>query len=437
MSIDERKQLDRSIRRQLRWGAIVFIALIGGIGGWSATASISGAVIAPGTVIVKSSKKRVQHAEGGIVREIKVREGDVVRRRQVLFRLDDTKVKAELDIARNRLFEALVKRNRLLAEREQLTEFAITTDIKALAGSSEKLQAVESVQRNLIMTRKEMRTNQKAQLVERIAQFEQEIEGLKKQRDAKNEESSILSSEIVNLTSLHDQGLSPVARLNALRRAKSDVDYELGQILARIGQAGGKISEARLKILETDERYRNNTLTQLEEIESKLLELKERNLALEDRLFRLEILSPRPGQVHELQIHTVGAVIAPGEVLAHIVPKADDLVIEARVRLIDVDNVRVGQEADVRFTSFNFRTTPSIKARVVSLSPDQIVEERTGEAYFKARIALDASDRTKLGSNVIVAGMPAEVMITTQPRTVLNYLVQPLTDQINRAFREE
>ena len=437
MSIDEHHELDRSIQRQLRWGMVVLIALVGGIGGWSASASINGAVIAPGTVIIKSNKKRVQHAEGGIVRTIKTAEGAIARRGQVLFQLDDTKVKAELDIARNRLFEALVKRNRLLAEREQLIDFAVTSEIKAIAGTSKKLGSVVSVQRNLIITRKEMRTNQKAQLAQRIAQFDKEIEGLKKQRDAKNEESSILRDEITNLTALYKQGLSPVARLNALRRAKSDVDYELGQILARIGQAGGKISEARLQILETDERYRNDTLTQLEETESKLLELKERTLALEDRLFRLRILAPLPGQVHELKIHTIGAVIAPGEVLAYIVPKAEDLIIEARIRLIDVDNVRVNQEANVRFTSFNFRTTPSIKARVASLSPDQIVEERSGEAYFKARVVLDEADRAKLGNNVVVAGMPAEVMITTKPRTVLNYLMQPLTDQINRAFREE
>lgn len=437
MSTNGNRKFSGSTRRQLYGGGLVLVLLVGGIGGWSAIAKISGAVIAPGTVIVKSNKKRVQHAEGGIVRQINVDEGSSVKRGQVLFRLDGTRVRAELDIVRNRIFEALVKRDRLIAEREGRNEFKLMSHLKEFGRGADQIRAIVAVQRDLIVTRKEMRTNQKAQLRQRIAQYQREIEGLERQRKAKDEEAEILNGEIKNLTSLYEQGLSPVARLNALRRERSDVEYELGQILARIGQAGGRISEAEFKILETDERYRNDTLRQLEEVEGTWLELRQRRLALEDRLNRLDVVAPRSGRLHELKIHTVGAVISPGEVLAQVVPDTDELEIEARVRTIDIDNVRIGQAAHVRFTSFNMRTTPTIAATVVGLSPDQIVEDRTGNVYFRARIALDAKDRERLGSKVIVTGMPAEVFITTAQRTVISYLVQPLQDQIYRAFRED
>lgn len=425
-----------SLRRHLLVGLAVTTLLIGGVGGWSAFASISSAVIASGKVVVESNSKLVQHAEGGIVGEIAVRDGDRVEAGDLLVRLDGTATKANLAIITKQMNELETRRSRLRAERDDQRELVFPEGLEERARASGEFDSLEG-ERKLFQARFATLSGQREQLRERITQTHDEIAGLTAQRDAKAREIELTQQELELLSGLREKKLVPVTQYMALEREAAKVQGEHGQLIAEIARTEGRVSETQLQVLQLDKEFRETVLGELRTVEAELAELAERRVAALDQLRRLEIQAPQSGVVHQLAIHTRGGVITPGQALMQIVPQNDALIVEARVAPGDIDQVRSGQDAVIHFTAFNQRTTPQLNATLYSVAADLTEDERSGDQYFLARLRLSEAEMTRLGALKLSPGMPAEVFIQTGARSALSYLVKPFEDQLSRAFREE
>ncbi len=425
-----------SLRRHLLVGLTITAVLIGGVGGWSAFASISSAVIASGKVVVESNIKLVQHAEGGIVGEIAVRDGDRVEAGDLLVRLDGTATKANLAIVTKQMNELETRRTRLIAERDSSTELVFSQHLREQANASGEFDLLEG-ERKLFQARLITLSGQREQLQERITQTHDEISGLTSQRDAKTREIELTEKELKMMQGLKDKKLIPVTQYMALEREAVKIQGEHGQLTAEIARTEGRISETQLQVLQLDKEFREAVLGELRSVEAELAELAERRVAALDQLRRLEIQAPQSGMIHQLAIHTRGGVITPGEALMQIVPQGDDLIVEARVAPADIDQIQIGQAAVIHFTAFNQRTTPQLDATLYSVAADLTEDERSGDQYFLARLRLSEAELARLGALKLSPGMPAEVFVQTGARSALSYLVKPFEDQLSRAFREE
>ena len=425
-----------SLRRHLLVAGVVVLLLAGGLGAWAGLSEISSAVVANGVVVVESNVKRVQHREGGIVREIKARDGDLVAAGDLLLRLDDTVTRASLAILSRQLDELHAQAARLAAERDSAADISFPEALMRRAGEP-AIRAAISGQQALLEARRASLKGRKEQLREQIGQFEKQVEGLKVQQLSKEEEIELIARELGDLETLFAKALIPASRIYALRRDRARLVGERGGFIAQIAQAKEAISERRTQILQIEEDVRAEVLQQLQDTRSHIAQLTERENAAMDELRRVDIRAPRSGYVHQLAVHTVGGVIGPGETAMLIVPREDLLIIEARIEPTDVDRLSRDQPVVVRFPNFNQQTTPELQARVLSVSADLEVDRATGLSYYTARLALGDGEKEKLGGNVIVPGMPVEAFIVAGDRTVLSYLLKPLADQITHAFREE
>jgi HlyD family secretion protein len=426
-----------SIQRYMIVGAIMFGCVTLGIGGWAATTQLSGAVIAQGVVVVDSSVKKVQHATGGIVGELRVREGDRVNAGDILIRLDETQTLANATIVTKNLDELLARQARLEAERDgaDQTVFPKALLQRTKDSSSEADRAIAAEQK-LFDLRRQARSGQKAQLKERSAQLQNEIKGYMGQVEAKQKEVDLIHQELEGVRDLWQKRLVPITRLTSLERDTARLEGERSQLDGMIAQSKGKIAEIELQIIQLDQDLRTEVGKDLIETHSKLSELAERKIAAVDQLNRIDIRAPQSGRVHELTVHTVGGVIAPGEQVMLIVPDADALAVEVKIAPRDIDQVYVGQTAIMRFAAFNQKTTPEIDGEISVVSADIMQEQRTGASYYSARVMLTPEELAKLGSAKLVPGMPVDVFVKTQGRTALSYLVKPLRDQAERAFKE-
>ncbi|GGF69100.1 HlyD family type I secretion periplasmic adaptor subunit [Azorhizobium oxalatiphilum] len=425
----------RSVRRHLMAGGLVAVLLVGGVGGWAAATTLAGAVVASGTAVVDSYVKKVQHPTGGVVGEIAVTEGQRVRAGEVVMRLDATQARASLAIQSKRVVEFTARRARLEAERDDLAQI-VFPDWLLRADMPEATAAVHS-ERSLFAARRAARLGRQAQLRERIAQSRHEIEGLKAQEAAYDRGLVVLEKEIADLRPLLAKGIVNVQRLNSLETQAATFGGERGEKIAYQAQAAGRIAEAELQILQIDQDLRTEVGQELRDVDAQLGEAVERRVAAEDQLRRIDLIAPQDGVVHQLSVHTVGGVIAPGDIIMSVVPTADRLAVEARIRPQDIDQVQVGQSALLRLSAFNAHTTPELGGTVTQVAADQTEDSRTGQLYYLVRIALPASELQRMAGQPLLPGMPIEVFITTGARTALSYLVKPLYDQINRAFREE
>jgi membrane fusion protein, type I secretion system len=430
------KSSARSLNRHLLVGILIIIALIGGVGGWAAFASVSGAIIAQGTVVVESSVKRLQHRDGGIIGEILVRNGDRVSAGDLLVRLDDTLTRANLAIVTKQMDELMARQARLETERNNDAAIAFPDDLLA-RDSEPHLEKALAGEATLFFARRTIQANQKEQLRFRVGQLDEEIVGLTAQRDAKISEIALIAQELEGLGKLYEQGLVPITRVLALQRQEARLEGEKGQLIAQIARTRGQISEIELQLTQLDQNLLTEVVQELRDVQTKIVELVERKVAAEDELKRVEIRSPRSGFVHQLSVNTVGGVISPGETFALIVPEEDKLIVEARVDPVNIDQIQVGQNANLRFSAFNQRTTPEIEGIVQTLSADLSQDQTTGQPYYLIRIRIEEAELEKLGGKNIVPGMPVEAFIQTAERTVISYLIKPLSDQIMRAFREE
>lgn len=427
-----------SIQRYLLAGTILVFLVTFGIGGWAATTELSSAVIAPGVLVVDSSVKKVQHPTGGVIGELRVRDGDRVRAGDILVRLDETQTRAAATIITKSVDELLARQARLETERDNIPELNFPAALldRARDPASDAARAI-AAERSLFDLRRQAREGQKSQLKERSLQLQEEIKGYQGQVEAKKKEVDFVQQELEGVRTLWQKNLVPISRLTALERDAARIEGERSQLSGLIAQAKGKTAEIQLQIIQIDQDLRSEVGKDLVEARSKISELAERKIAAVDQLQRIDIRAPQNGVVHQLSVHTVGGVIAPGEQIMLIVPDADTLAVEVKIQPQDIDHIHVGQLAILRLSAFNQRTTPEITGAVSMISPDLTQDQRTGTSFYTARIALKPEELERLGSVKLIPGMPADAFIQMGGRTALSYLMKPLRDQAARAFKEK
>ncbi|MEH3148605.1 MAG: HlyD family type I secretion periplasmic adaptor subunit [Methylobacterium frigidaeris] len=427
----------RDTRRSLtRHGLAVLavLALTSAAGAWTAATELSGAIIATGSLVVETNIKKVQHPTGGVVADLLVQEGTRVAAGDLLIRLDATTARATYDSVSKSLWELSARTARLEAERDGLDAVRFPADV--LEAGPEVARIVEG-EGTLFRFRAEARAGQSAQLRERIGQLRDEIRGLTEQAEAKEHESTIIQREYEGVQDLWKKNLIQLARVTALERDISRLKGERGVLVATIAQTRGKISETELQIIQLEQNLRSEAGKELAEIRARAATLAEQKITAYDQLQRIEIRSPQAGSVHELAVHTRGGVITPGEPVMLIVPAADSLVVEVRVAPQDIDRLRIGQPAGLRFPGFDQRTTPELAGTVTRIAADVSEDKRTGVFYYLVRLSVASGDLARLGAATLMPGMPVEAFIRTADRTVLSYLTKPLADQARRAFREK
>jgi HlyD family secretion protein len=435
MSDVQPKGARRSIRLHLIVGLAVVIVLAGGFGGWASTVQISGALIAPGAVVVDSNVKKVQHPTGGVVGEVRVRDGDVVKAGDIVVRLDDTVTRASLAIVVKTLNGLYARAARLEAEQRGETKLTFPPQLTDRA-SDPDVQNVMVSESKLFEVRVHGRAGQKAQLRERVLQLNEEIGGLAAQEAAKDKEIALIEKELVGVRSLYEQHLVQLTRLTTLERDAARLNGERAQYIASRAQAKGKITETELQIIQVDKDMVSEVSKDLRETNDKIGEFVERKVTAEDQLRRVDIRAPQDGMVLQNNVHTVGGVITAGDAMMMIVPQADDLSVEAKVDPKDIDKLQIGQKTLMRLSAFNQRTTPELNGLVTRVSADVTTDQRTGQSYYTIRVSLPPAEVARLGDVKLIPGMPVEAFVQTGDRTMLSYLLKPLNDQLMRSFRE-
>ncbi len=412
-------------------GGLLIVLLVIGCGTWAVWARLEGAVIAHGALKVDQNLKEIQHRDGGIVRSISIRQGDFVKEGQILLTLEDLQIKAELLIVRAQLMEMLGRRARLLAERDDLKKIEFPSELDDVLWSD-----IRNGETHLFTGNKVGRDSRKEQLDLSIDQTGEEIRGMEARRAAKQEEIELVGTEREKLLALFEKKIVDYSRIYTANREWARLLGERGEIDASIARAKVRASEIKLQVLAIDQTASTEAQRELRGVEARISELRERKVAVEDRLDRTEIRAPVSGYVNELFVHTVGGVTTPAAKIATIVPENAELRVEVKISPVDIDQVREGQPARIRLTAFNRNTTPELHGRVAMVSPASARDPVSGQEYYFAQIRILEEGMDYLGGVRLVPGMPAEVYVSTQERTALSFLAKPFTDQMNRAFRE-
>lgn len=384
-----------SVRGHLIVGAALVASVVGDVGGWAAVTDIFGAVIAPGLVVVDSNVKTVQHQLGGSVSEILVDNGDRVAAGQVMVRLDPTIAQASLAIVNKRLMGLNVRGARLWAERDGTDRMTLP---KLDGVEVPEVQRVFAAERRVFNLRRAAPVGQKAQLGQRIAQFDAEIDGLNAQLNAKVKEMALMHRELESARGLWAKKLTSIAKITAFDREATRLEGQCGKLMMTIAARRGRISEMELKIIQIDRNLAGEVAKELREIDASKGELAERKIAAKDRLPRMTIRVSHAGFVHQSKVRTVDGVIKPGETLMLVVPTSDKLTIEARVAPRDIDQLSAGQATLLRFSAFNQRTTPELTGTVESISADVTTDDRTGVRFYTARVEVSANQLQRLGT---------------------------------------
>jgi HlyD family secretion protein len=412
------------------------LLLVGAVGGWAAITELAGAVIAQGLLVVDSNVKKIQHPTGGVVGEVRVRDGDHVKAGDIVVRLDETQTRANLAIVTKSLDEFAARRARDEADRDDADAVVFPNELLNRMSEPDVAHAVNG-ERRLFEIRRRAREGLKAQLKERILQFLEEINGLETQKNARIEQIEWIKKELEGVRDLWKSNLIPYTRLTSLEREASRLDGERGQLIAQIAQAKGKINETRLQIIQVDQNMSAEVGEDLAEIRAKTAELVEKKVAAEDQLKRIDIRASQDGAVMQSTVHTVGGVIMPGDPIMLIVPETDVLMVEAKIAPQDIDQIRLGQTAALRLTAFNQRTTPELNGTVSRISADVTQDQKTGAYYYTVRISVPDNEVSRLEGLKLIPGMPVDAFIESGRRTVISYLVRPISDQIAKAFREK
>ena len=421
----------------IRFGLVCVLLLGGGFGTWAATATLSGAIIASGKLRVETNRQVVQHPDGGVVGEILVRDGDTVAAGDVLLRLDDTLLRSELSALEGQLYEIIARRGRL--EAAQIDAAAVEFDpelVEAAALDPEVDKLIEG-QRALFDAKRESTAKEMEVLGEKILQLREQITGAEAELTALQRQSELIGEELADQQTLLAKGLAQASRVLGLEREASRLEGDAGQLRSRVAQLKGEISEIEIERLRKTANDREEAITESRELGFRELELKQKRLQLRERLSRLDLRAPRPGTVHDMLVHALQSVVRAAEPVLYIVPSDTELVVDARIEPINIDQIHRGQEAVLRFSAFNSRTTPEIFGVVHNVAPDTVDDARTQEPFYKAEVALKEGELAKLDEQQLIPGMPVEVYIRTSERTPLNYMVKPITDYFNRAMRED
>ncbi len=438
MSIKDQPQNtpDQEIKKYQRLGLFFLLLLVGGIGGWAAFASLQGAVIASAQITVKSNLKRVQHLEGGIVSEILVKDGDKVEAGQTVLRLDTTKDLANLASLDANLNEQLARKARLSAERDKKQTITFPEMLVKKAENSAEIAKILKGQNNLLKARQASISGQTSQLKQRTEQLNEAIKGITAQVASKKSQLTFIRKELTDLQSLQDKGLVPQNRILALQREEARLQGEAGELVASTARTKVQISETEIQILQVEKDHLSSILTELRETTTQANQLTEQRTALADKLKRMTIIAPKSGIIHQLAVHTIGGVVAPGDPVLMIVPQNSELIFAARVNPQDIDQVFKGQKANVHLSAFDQRTTPEVTGVVTLVSAETTQDQPNTPPYYKVHVELPKDQMARIKNIELVPGMNAEVFIQTKSRLVFEYLLQPLTDQIRRTMRE-
>jgi HlyD family type I secretion membrane fusion protein len=417
-------------------GFAVALLSIGGFVGWATFAPLAEAVVASGMIKVDSSRKQIQHLEGGIVKEILVRDGDRVRQGEILIRLDETRAAASLAIVRDGYDAAIAQEARLIAEREG-SEYIKFPDTLLARTDDPKVAEIIKAQRAVLDARRQAVSGQTQILEKQVAHLREDISGLKAQISAKGRQLAFVHDELQSVRKLLKKGLSGKQRVLELEREVARLQGERAEHQSEIAAAEAQISAKELEIHQVSNSFRENVVNELKQVQGEIFDFRERLNAAEHVFSQTEVRSPVDGVVVGSGVHTIGGVVSPGETLLQLVPLNDELIVEARVDPQDIDKVRLGLPAGVKFTAFNQRTTPELAGTLSYVSADALHDQQANTSYFVARIEVAEDEVERLGERQLQPGMMADVFIRTGERTMADYLLQPIRDSFRRAWLEE
>ncbi|MEM8578613.1 MAG: HlyD family type I secretion periplasmic adaptor subunit [Pseudomonadota bacterium] len=426
-----------STRAPVLFGLFGLIVLFGGFAYWATTSVIAGAIIAPGQIEVDRNRQIVQHPDGGVVDDILVSEGAAVEAGDVLMRLDARQLRSRLAIVEGQLFELMARRGRLEAERDGAEELVFDPLLMTEAAQRPDVQELIDGQRTLFFARAESVAKEAEQLAKRADQIGSQIGGIEAQQASLAVQLDLIQEELEDQTTLLERGLAQASRVLALQRQTAQLEGQLGELAASKAQAEGRITEIELETIKLRTQRREEAITRLRDLRYRELEFAEQRAALVEDVAAMDIRAPVSGIVYGLTVQTPRSVIRPADPILFLIPQDRPLVIAAQVDPIHIDQVLVGQSVNLRLTALDQRTTPELVGQVTLVSADAFEDERVGLTYYRAEIALSPGEIDKLAEGqVLIPGMPVESFIRTADRTPLGYLVKPVQDYFNRAFRE-
>lgn len=413
------------------FGLTVILMLFGIFGGWAAFAPLAESSVTVGTISADLDKKTLQHLEGGVIESIHVKDGDEVKKGDMLLKLKDVHIKSQLDIYKAQYDDASALYARLVAQRDGLGSVVYPEELQN--------ESMKKEQNSIFYETKKSIEDEKIISQNRVVQLENQIEGLTSLMEAKKSRLASIKEEIVEWEELFRQKLVDKLKIRELSREQNSIEGDISQTESEIAKLKEAINEARNQQLLREKEFRKEMLNELVAAKSALFDLKSKIVSIEDTLLRTNIIAPIDGTVVGLNLHTVGGVVSPGKDILQIVPQNSKLVVVSQVQTADIDKVKVGLMADIRFSAFNVQKAHVVEGRVIHVSADSFVDEKSGLPYYEAKIEVTKNGQVQLVDYgfELVSGMPAEVMIKTSERTVLSYLVKPFTDMIARGFNEE
>lgn len=429
-------RLNDGYRSLIVVGWLIIGGLVAGFTAWALLAPLNSAAVAPGTVVVNSNRQTIQHLEGGIIKSLSVRDGDRVEKGQALLTMDGTQGQALLNLLEGRFDAARAEQARYFAERAALDTLLFPEDLLQKAAVNEETALILDGQRNLFEARHKMLAGQTSIYENRIAQSELQIGGLRLQQSAKERQNALFKRELAGLRSLNEKGFAPTNKILAFQREVAQLDAELGTIQSNIAAVQQEIGEGRLQILQIKKTFIENVESSLRDNQTLVFDLSQQMLAAKDQVSRLVVRAPVAGTVVDMAVHTVGGVLPPGQRVMDIVPKDDQLVVEAQMKPTDIDGVVPGQQAEIRLTTLNSYTMAPLHGTVVYVSADRLTDSRTAGAYYTVRIETNPEEVSQLKDIQLVPGMPAEVMIDKGSRTFFEYLMGPIGRVLNNAMRQ-
>ncbi|CAH0356773.1 HlyD family type I secretion periplasmic adaptor subunit [Sphingobium sp. CECT 9361] len=427
---------EEKLDRNLRSGMMLAGALVFGLGGLAATIPITGAVVAGGEVSVESQIKRLGHPSGGVISSLFVKDGSPVKKGQLLMQLDATVSGANAAISSESVEQLLAREARLTAERDASSQLQFPPQLAGAPATSRAGLLMREEQR-VFSLRREAVTSQDRELTQRVAQLNAETEGYRAQISALREQTVFIQQELVAARELWKKGYTTLQRVSQIERSAIELKGNIATAQTQIAQTRAKIAEVRQQSVALWQNFRTQASTDLSDVQAKLGEMRQRSIAASDTNQRNDIRSPVDGTIDKLAYTTIGGVVPPNVTIMEVVPKGDRLIVTARVSPSDIDQVTAGQPVRLRLSAFNAQTTPEIDGAVDTVSADRISDERTGISFYKVLVTIEPGESAKLGNLKLKPGMPAEVFIQTGSRTMLNYIMKPLRDQFERAFRHD
>lgn len=417
-------------------GVIALLTLVGGFGTWSVMSNIAGAIIATGRIELDQNRQIIQHPDGGVVSEVHVGEGDRIESGETLITLNATRLQSELNIVEGQLFELIARSGRLIAERDGTSSLSFDPLLVETAKERPQLKELMDGQERLFQTRIFSGRQAVEQLQKQKAQIASQITGIVAQQNALEQQLELLSQELTDQQDLLDRGLAQASRVLGLQREEARLRGQVGELTAGVAESEGRITEIELEILRLETQRKEEAITQLRDVQFREFELRENRLDLQDRLSRLVITSPVTGVIFGLTVFAERTVIQPAEALLYIVPQDRPLVITGEIDPIHIDEVFQGQDVTLRFSTFDARTTPEVFGFVSNISGDVFTDEVNGRRFYRVEMTLNEGEMDRLGDVELLPGMPVDGFIQTHSRTPMAYLVQPLADYFNKAFRE-